>query len=176
MTSEGSDLRQLTHGPGEFGAQIAMNGQFVLYLLQNREFWKVPLRGGTPVKVLDNATTVALAPDSKRIAYIHYQAGVDRTRIMLAVAPVDGGPPSVDISAPQASALRWTPKGDALTGLRPVNGATNVFRWDLPSGAETQLTHFKKGLIGKHAWTTEGKLLMTRGEVLSDVVLIHDFR
>ena len=55
-------------------------------------------------------------------------------------------------------------------------GAANLFNQPLAGGTPTQLTHFRKGVINSFAWTADGKLLMARGEVRSDAVLISNFR
>jgi hypothetical protein len=47
----------------------------------------------------------------------------------------------------------------------------------LTGGAPRQVTNFTSGLIFDFAWTRDGKdLLVARGELTSDVVLISNFR
>ena len=82
--------------------------------------------------------------------------------------------------------LRRQPAFKAYAGLPTVepsntfltrNGAGNVWEQSLSGGNPQQVTHFISGLIFDFSWSHEGKqMLLSRGERISDVVLISKFR
>jgi hypothetical protein len=64
-----------------------------------------------------------------------------------------------------------------LQYLLTKNGATNVWEQPLVGGAPKQITNFTTGQIFDFSWTRDGKqLLLAKGEMTSDVVLISNFR
>ncbi len=69
--------------------------------------------------------------------------------------------------------LRWSPDGKGLQFLLTRNGATNLWEQPLAGGEPKQLTGFTSGLIFDFAWSSDhSKLLLTRGSVSSDVILL----
>ncbi len=72
--------------------------------------------------------------------------------------------------------LQWHPKGGAITFRRNADGASNVYSLPIKGGLPVQITKFKKGLIDSYDWAADGKLVMSRGETKSDVVLISNYR
>ena len=57
------------------------------------------------------------------------------------------------------------------------NGTTNLWEQPITGGPPHQLTTFTSGRIFDFNWTADGKqLLLARGEVASDVVLLSNLR
>jgi Tol biopolymer transport system component len=73
--------------------------------------------------------------------------------------------------------VRWSPAGAALQYLVQQNGATNLWEQPLAGGKPRQLTKFTSGRIFDFNWSSDHRrLLLTRGDVSSDVVLLSSFR
>ena len=71
--------------------------------------------------------------------------------------------------------LRWAPDYKALNYVSTVGGTGNI--WSLPfdGTAPKQITHFNSYAIDNFVWAPDGKrLVVTRSEHLSDVVLIQN--
>ena len=93
-------------------------------------------------------------------------------------APSKGGQPIIQFQVPSfLGHIRWSPKGDALQYLQTQEGATNLWEQRLDGGGPRQLTHFSVAQIFDFDWSHDQKrLLMTRGELTRDVVLIENFQ
>jgi Tol biopolymer transport system component len=76
-----------------------------------------------------------------------------------------------------ALGLRWSPDQKSLQYRLTQNGATNVWELPIAGGAARQVTKFTAGRMFDFSWTRDGKhMLVLKGEVASDVVLISNFR
>ena len=96
----------------------------------------------------------------------------------IAVIPLSGGPSIKTLKVPGGiSRLRWSPAGTGLQYLVTQNGATNLWEQPLAGGKPRQLTKFTSGRIFDFDWSSDRRrLLLTRGDVTSDVVLFNNFR
>jgi Tol biopolymer transport system component len=75
------------------------------------------------------------------------------------------------------SCLRWSPDGKALQYLLTKGDVTNLWAQPLAGGPPRQVTKSTVGRIFDFNWTYDGKqLLLSRGEVTSDVVLLSNLR
>ncbi len=73
--------------------------------------------------------------------------------------------------------LRWTADGQTVTYLETRQGVSNIWGQSLAGGPPVQLTNFKSDLIFSWDWSRDGKqLAVVRGQQISDVVLISEFR
>jgi Tol biopolymer transport system component len=128
---------------------------------------RYPSRGGA---------LCAISPDGKWIACRYADDLAPTSKI--AVIPAAGGSPLYVFVLPSgASRLHWSPDQKGVQYLLSRKGATNVWEQQLTGGAPRQLTNFTSGLIFDFAWTRDGKiLLLAKGENISDVVLINNFR
>jgi Tol biopolymer transport system component len=97
---------------------------------------------------------------------------------------VNGGPPirtfdlaDSSVSDSVSSSLRWTADGEAVTYVLTAGDVSNL--WSQPVSGEPakQLTSFKTNRIFSFDWSPDSKqLILSRGTVTSDVVLISNFR
>jgi eukaryotic-like serine/threonine-protein kinase len=175
MDADGSNQRQVTHGPGEHAPELTPDGSVVVYKSADGSVWKLSLAGGEPRKIVDLAGTFAV--DATRIAYSYWAREGDRSVGRLAIAGLNGQAPRHEFPfSAGATTLRWMPEGDAVSFTRSVGGATQVFRQPLDGSQETVLTRFNSGGISGFDWGPDERLVMSRGERRSDVVLISDFR
>jgi eukaryotic-like serine/threonine-protein kinase len=189
---DGSNPRLLTKDSSESNwPQFTPDGQWVVYqsyVSGAGTLWKVPIDGGTPVKISDSkALRPAISPDGKWIA-CWYRNEPNPTRI--AIIPFAGGPPAkiMDV-APTVEVnwdvlIRWNPDGSGLTYVDHRGGFDNIWLqplgppWELvyryAGGAPRQVTDFKDSRIFSFDWSRDGRLLLSRGVLTSDVVLISD--
>jgi Tol biopolymer transport system component len=73
--------------------------------------------------------------------------------------------------------IQWSPAGDALRYLATQNGATNIWEQALAGGKPKQLTRFNSGRIFDFNWPSDHqRLLLIRGDVTSDAVLLSNLR
>jgi Tol biopolymer transport system component len=159
------------------------DGRWVVYGSLENKLYRLPIEGGTPTEVA-SAPGVGggvISPDGKWIAY-GYEEGSPVPVLKIAVIPAAGGSP-VHVFVPPVgiqlgrSPVRWSPDQKGLQFLLTKNGATNVWEQLLAGGAPHQLTNFTSGLIFNFSWTRDGKqLLLAKGDLKSDVVLISNFR
>jgi Tol biopolymer transport system component len=172
---------------GEFGDLLCgRDGKFVYYIEDGppQTVWRVAVTGGTPVeigKVLgeDAVSRMSLSPDGKALVYAYEE--FDTLKVMLAVVSVDGGPPLRTMDAPGglygSKLLLWSPSGKSVEYVLTQNGASNIWEQPLEGGQPRQLTSFTSGQIFDFSWSHDGqRLLLARGEVSSDVVLLKHFR
>ena len=158
-------------------ADCSPDGTWVLYG-SGFKHYRIPIEGGTPVELpsIPRAAEVALlSPDGKWIAY-RYQEGSPVPLPKFGVVPVGGGAPThVFGFPPNAQGIRWSPDGKGIQFTVIKNGVSNIWEQPLAGGALRQITNFTSGLIFGFSWTRDGKLLLSRGEGTSDVVLISNF-
>ena len=160
------------------------DGKFVFYITMGspQKIWRIPTDGGTPVEIADNPGDVisgrlSISPNGKFLAYPYDRySGTVTPAWKLAVLPVNGGQAVKIIEVPGGiRAPLWSPDGNSLQYLLTKNGATNLWEQSLLGGKPKQLTRFASGEIFDFNWTADGKrLLLTRGEASSDVVLLSN--
>jgi Tol biopolymer transport system component len=175
MNLDGSSPKQLTSEGGH--PQCSPDGKWVVYHGSSPPtLWKVPMEGGTPVRLADSVSHyAAISPDGKLIAY--FSGGGPQAKI--AVMPFEGGPPIKTFDHPPMAllpGLRWTHDGRALTYSRIIGGVSNIWSQPIDGGPPKQLTDFKAEGISKFDWSRDGRLLVSRGVTNRDVVLVSGFK
>ena len=118
-----------------------------------------------------------MSADDKFIAYT-FQEGKPVPIVKFAVVSATGGPPLYVFTLPTGAALlHWSPDSKAVQYRMTRAGAANVWEQPLSGGPPRQVTHFTSGRIFDFSWTRDGKqLLLSKGDITSDVVLISNFR
>lgn len=165
-----------------FGPFCSPDGKFVFYTngQQPQKIWRVPIEGGTAVEIAQIlgdqiATPPSVSPDGSLIAYVYTNFGPSLGP-SLVVIPSTGGPPikSTPLQA-EDWMLSWSPDGTGIQYLMNRNGATNLWEQPLSGGKPKQVTKFTSGLIFDFSWSFDRKhLLLTRGEISSDAVLLSN--
>jgi Tol biopolymer transport system component len=94
------------------------------------------------------------------------------------VIPVDGSQPANIFRVPGGiEDPRWSPDGKGLQYLLTRDGATNIWEQSLVGGEPKQLTKFSSGRIFDFNWSSDrGRLLLTRGNINTNVVLLRNSR
>jgi serine/threonine protein kinase len=184
---DGSNARQLTKGSGEEHPQCSPDGKWVVYTLLGAgkpTLWRVSIDGGAPQQLTDKYSAAAtFSPDGKSLACI-YREEQTNSPLKLAIFPAEGKQPTiifdVPILADEVSLVpppRWTTDGRALTYVVTSAGVSNIWLQPIDGGASRQLTMFKADRVFSFEWSRDGKqLVVARGAVASDVVLISNFR
>ena len=161
------------------------DGEFVFYesVEQPQKIWKVRVEGGAPVKVddvlADQVDDIAISPDGKFLAYMYAQYGhVPSYGWSVAVIPTSGGRPVKNLKvSEEIGCLHWSPDGKSLQYLLTRDGADNVWEQPLAGGQARELTRFTSGRIFDFNWSADHtQLLLARGSVSSDAVLISDLQ
>ncbi|HYE65796.1 MAG TPA: protein kinase [Pyrinomonadaceae bacterium] len=181
MNIDGSNLKQLAGGKA-YHPQCSPDSRWVVYESFDSgqwTLWKTPIDGGDPVQLTDKmSSSPAISPDGKLIAYYYADEQTAWQRKM-AIMPFDGGPPVkvFDVPPSAGGVIKWTPDGRAMTYVDTRGGVSNVWSQPLDGGPPKQLTDFKADQIFFFDWSGDGKQLATsRGLVITDVVLIGDFK
>ncbi len=184
---DGSNARQLTSGSGEANSQCSPDGQWVVYTLLGAgkpTLWRVSIAGGTSQQLTDKYTAAAVfSPDGKSLACL-YREEQANSPLKLAILPLAGGQPTRVFDGPvfteeisRVPSPRWTADSRALTYVVTDAGVSNIWLQPINGDASRQLTTFKSDRIFSFEWSHDGKqLLVARGMVASDVVLISNFR
>jgi Tol biopolymer transport system component len=187
VDADGSNLTILV-AKGMLGSPVCspdLQSAFYVDWSSPNKIWRVSIEGGTPTFVASGLgpainSRLVISPDGKFLAYGFEEYNPEPVN-ELAVIPVDGGAPAKVLEVPgwtfENACLRWSPDGKGLQSLVTRDGVTNI--WELPLSGEKpkQVTKFTSGLITDFNWEADGKqLLLTRGQMSSDVVLISNFR
>ena len=96
----------------------------------------------------------------------------------MAVFPASGGPiPRVFDVPGGTNRVRWSGTGTSLQYLATHDGVTNIWEQSLTGEKAKQLTRFTSGHIFDFSWSPDQhRLLLARGDVTSDVVLLSNVR
>ncbi len=144
----------------------------------------MPVEGGTAVtlaRTLGDSIIgrLSLSPDGRLLAYPYTEyTNQPEPGWHLAVISSDGAAPVHVFKIPSGiGGPQWSRDGKSLQYLLTRNGATNIWEQHLKGDNPRQVTHFNSGQIFDFSPSADGgHLLLTRGEVSSDVVLIRNFR
>ena len=94
-----------------------------------------------------------------------------------AILPAGGGEPLALYDFHSESTSPWGPEGDSLYHVETRDGVMNVYLMPLDGGEPRQLTHFTEGEIFNYDVSPDHtRLVIARGEILRDIVLIENFR
>lgn len=178
VNPDGSHLLKLFSGDFSYPG-CSRDGRFVYYVNRHRpqKVWRISTEGGPPVEIglgMGEGVTGSLgaSPDGRLLSYIFAQYHPNAWK--LAVLPASGGAAIKIFDVPGGTnRVRWSPAGTSLQYLVTQNGATNIWEQSFEGGKPKRLTNFTSGRIFDFTWSSDHqRLLLTRGDVTSDVVLI----
>jgi serine/threonine protein kinase/Tol biopolymer transport system component len=171
---------------GDIGSLVCTpDGKYVLYeaTAPPHKIARIPVEGGVPAEIAPVLGEImvgrlTISPDGKLLAY-PYEEYTPTPTVKLAIISSQGGPPTKIITAPGGAytwgSLLWSLDGKSLQYMLTEEEASNIWEQPLNEDAPRQLTRFGTGLIFDFHWSQDGKrLLMCRGEVSSDVVLLNN--
>lgn len=98
-------------------------------------------------------------------------------RIRTALLPAAGGEPIEWFEFHSEQASPWGPDGESLYHAETRDGAMNIYLMPFDGSEPKQLTRFTEGQIFDYAVSPDhSQLLIARGEIQNDIVLIENFR
>lgn len=130
---DGLDTLRLTTNGLEDYSPTVRSGTVVFVSTRSgtRELWRVPLAGGSAVRITNNAMDESdprLSPDGTRIAYVDFNGGFARVRLVALDGtgdarwtPADGVPLSIEASP------SWSPSGDRIAFVTTREGPAGIW-------------------------------------------------
>lgn len=184
MDRDGSNPVQLTEGNSESNwPRFSSDDKWIYY--QHFEpgvsgsLWKVPVQGGTPVKVTEVfASHPAPSPDGKLLACWWNDQQQARWRLML--ISLEGGQQVQIFDVPASvlvqwdTNLRWTADSRNLVYVSHHGGIENLMAQPIDGGPPKQITNYGDAKIFSYDFAKDGTLATSRGVITTDVVLITD--
>jgi serine/threonine protein kinase/Tol biopolymer transport system component len=182
---DGSSPKQLTFGSSESTwPSFSPDGKWIIYqhYEQGTPFalWRLPVDGGTPQQLTEGvAIRSEISPDGKLVAFWYNDMQGNSTWI-LKVIQFEGGATVKVFEVPGTvqvnwdSPLHWSPDGRYITFVDHRGGFDNIWGQPVEGGEPKQLTNFEEGLILSFDWMKDGSLVASRGQIMSDVVLMND--
>jgi hypothetical protein len=136
------------------------------------------MEGGNPVRLNDaKAQLPTISPDDKMIAYGYEDASANPPR-GIAIMAFEGGTPTKRFDIGERPMMwGWTADSRSLLYTLNGGGADNIWSQPISGGTAKQITHFNSELISDFDLSRDGKrLVMRRGSLRQDVLLIRDLR
>ncbi len=179
---DGSNPYLLTEKLQQGRPHITPDGRWVVYTEVTAgvpKIWRVPLDGGTPELVIDRASRVPqVSPDGERIAF--YCRGAEDDNHKICIASFETGETEIEFEAEPSyggSILRWTPDGQSLLINTVPRDRANLYRQPLDGSEPVKLTDFDDRRMYWFELAPDGNtLIVARGELSRDAVLIQNFR
>src|SRR5215469_1087304 len=121
------------------------------------ELWRFDADGQNGTTIADDVVTSDCLLDGNWAAFIK------SNRKLYRISPFD------DLG--RAVALQWSPDDNGVQYLSTSGGATNVLEFLFTGGAAHRVINFTSGTIFDFPWTRDGKTLLAKGDVTSDVAM-----
>ena len=181
MDIDGNNLKQITNQE-DYLQDLTPDGKWVIFTswrTTKLSLWRVSIDGGQPEQISNLFVTAArISPDGKTLA-CRYQEQDPNAPKKLMVMPVEGGAAakSFDLLPTTTGSPEWLADGKTVTLYDSRTGTPNLWSFSLTDGSMKQLTDFKPDGVFNRQLSFDRKLMvMGRGLVTGDVVLISDFR
>jgi serine/threonine protein kinase len=158
----------ITSGPDDTAPRFAPDGSVLLFTRRENganAIHRVPVVGGEPRKLIDNAFDGDWSPDGKQIVFIRNRGELNSRTSTLCVASTNGGAVR-EIAASTTEELmspRWSPRGTSIAVTRGPRGtaAGSLMVIDLISGDKQILKRdTPHGLLSGAAWVAGGDALV----------------
>jgi eukaryotic-like serine/threonine-protein kinase len=183
MDADGSHPQRLTDGDRDTFPVLSPGGQWIFYragIFGPPRIFKVSIFGGAPVPLTNKgvAGPPAISPDGKTLIFSYREPALSPVRLAYLSLAADGTSDGVlrgfePKDTPRRGFLRWTNDGRAIAYLKTEVGVSNIWLQPFPEGTPRQLTNFDSEQIYNFAFSSDGRLAVTRGHESSDVVLIR---
>jgi len=182
MDSDGQNVRRVVEDTKCAFAAASANKDWVVYTSRAEgvfRIWKVPLKGGTAVKLTDvDSISPVISRDGKSIAYFIREKNKP---LRLGIISIDGGAPLKTFELPATTnsepGIAWNKTGNGVLFVNTLGTTSNIWTQPLDGAKPTPLTAFKEFEIAQFALNPEGnRLAIARGSRNRDVVLIKNLR
>lgn len=178
---DGTSLKQLTRDAEDYRPNIDRTGEWVVFdswMRGPQTLMKIPLKGGDRVDVTKtHGNYSCITNDGK---YVVYRVEDEKRKAnAIYKVPMNGGEPSHVFDLPSKAddqvSLVMRPHSNEISYIVTEDGVSNIYVRSLDGGPQKKYTNFTEFIIASFAWTSDGKsLVVARGEVRSDVVIITD--
>jgi eukaryotic-like serine/threonine-protein kinase len=158
----------ITSGPEDSAPRFAPDGSVLLFTRTENvasAIYRVPVVGGEPRKLIDNAFDGDWSPDGKQLAFIRTRGERNARTSTLCIAPINGGAVQ-EIAMSTTEELifpRWSPRGNAIVVSRAPRGtaAGSLLVIDPTSGDQQVIKRdVPHGLLSGAAWVAGGDALV----------------
>ena len=180
MDLDGGNVKQLTSGKNSANISVTPDSKWIFFdstASGSQAIWKIPIDGGEPIQVTQRITeNPEVSPDGKSFVSQFRENVTAPWRY--ALFNIDGGEPLKVFDLPgREEGFRWSPDGRSINQEQTIKGVTNIWRYPLDGGQPKQVTDFANDQIFNFRWCGPDakSLVLARGTVMSDVVLIRDF-
>jgi Tol biopolymer transport system component len=120
----------------------------------------------------EGGTSPTVSPDGSKV-FFGKQFGEGNPNAWGVTIPINGGEPkSLKMAFADADAVRWSPDGKGFYYVRTIDGVGNVWSAPMEGKPVTQLTDFKSDRIFSFDVSSDKRLVIARGTMTSDIVLI----
>jgi eukaryotic-like serine/threonine-protein kinase len=185
MDVDGSNVRQLTSTGSVVGVNFSLDGRWIYYKHRSEgstRLFKIARTGGQPIQVSDlEISGESLSPRGDRMLMRYFDKKASQWRLGI-ISTRDGKLLRVidrPLSTSGSLFYYYVPEWlDENAVFFPVthNGVGNLWKAPLNGGPPVQLTHFTSDLIWNAAVADDGSMILGRGSLESDAILIHNFR
>jgi serine/threonine protein kinase len=177
--STGANLRQLTNGNADERATFSPDGRWVFYqhwAEGKMHLFKIPFSGSEPVQVSDlQMGNPSFSHRGDRILVQYYDDKSSEWKVGI-ISAADGKLlQTADISLANQGFPGFSPDDKSLIYGETHDSVTNLWKKPVTGGEGAQFTHFTSEQIFNSVMT-DGKLVMARGHIQADAILIRNFR
>ena len=178
--SNGASLRQLTNGNVDEKSTFSPDGRWVFYQHWSEgkmHLFKIPFAGGEPVQVSNlQMGNPSFSHRGDRILVQYYDDKSSEWKVGI-ISAADGKLlQTADISPADQGFPMFSPDDKDLIYGETHNSVTNLWKKPVSGGEGTQFTHFTSEQIFNSVVTPDGKLVMARGHIQADAILLRNFR
>jgi Tol biopolymer transport system component len=164
----GGDEAALTRGPQDERPRISPDGSYVLFVRGEDErpsLFKVPVVGGEPRKVIDDARDGDWSPDGERIVFLRSSRQNELGSVEIGIVDASGQGSRIigSIEAARLDFARWSPDGStiAITRAGAENSPNSMLLVDVDDGALRSMPPPPPaGLLSAAAWSGRGASLV----------------
>ncbi len=160
----------LTAGPDR-APRFSPDGSSILFTRLEgtvESLYRVPVVGGDPRRIAENATVADYSPDGRRIAFLRPEPKDGKLGYQLVVAPASGTPEKVihRVDALTVAAVRWSADGRFLSMPYSLTGALGGSPWKIglvpaDGGPVRELSpDGRPGMLSPALWSGDGRELV----------------
>jgi eukaryotic-like serine/threonine-protein kinase len=177
--------RPITDGPADSKPACTSDGSIVVFqqcppdsdkcYIVRKSIDSQEITRLVPLNTSDGAYP-RISPDGSTVLFQREPDSKDPYR-WLGLVPIAGGEVkyiTMPIATGDAEAVRWSPNGQALLFSWRQSGVGNIWSVPLARGHPMQLTHFDADYIFDFDVAGDGRLAISRGKRVQDIVLIKN--